>query len=422
MTRPDTFLLSSARGAVRWCRVRPMAVDVVFAAMIGLVAFAEVDAATKSSERETDSLAYLLTAVGAASLIWRRVAPLTVLAVMTVVLSTFWLLGYGSFQAVLGLPAIYSATVHGENRRHTWLAVSASIAVMFTVASFTVLDGQDGFSGPNAVSMAAYLVSAAAVGVVIRNRQLIFVDLEDRADRAEAERLTAAQRAVARERIRIAREMHDVVAHGMSVITVQASAAQAIVHSDPYAAAESLAQIETVGRESLNEMRRMLGVLRSGDDETSAFEPQPGLGEMRSLINHCTDAGVPTELTVTGSERDLPAGVGLAAYRLVQEALTNVLKHAGTAAHADVRLDYTDHTLQIEVVDDGRGAVSSLGSTGGGNGQIGMRERVDVYGGEFSAQPSPGGGYRVRAVLPIETALSRPGISDADAQPTRSST
>jgi len=387
-----------------------------------LLAIAEVASGTNSHKQEPDALAYVLTAAGAASLIWRRVTPLTVLAVITVVLSTYWLLGYGSFQAVLGLPAVYSATAHGEDRRRTWQTVSASMVVMFAAASASVLYGPDGFSESNAVSMAAYLGAAAAVGVVIRNRQQIFFDLEDRADRAEAERLTAAQRAVARERIRIAREMHDVVAHGMSVITVQASAAQAIVHSDPDAAAESLAQIETVGRESLNEMRRMLGVLRSGDDESSTFEPQPGLREMRSLVNHCTDAGVPTELTVTGSERELSAGVGLAAYRLVQEALTNVLKHAGTSARADVRLDYTDDALQIEVVDDGRGAVSSLDSTGGGNGLIGMRERVDVYGGEFSAQPSPGGGYRVRAALPIETALSRPGISDADAQPTRSST
>jgi signal transduction histidine kinase len=398
-----------------------MAVDVVFAAFIGVLAFAEASSAS-IGERESDAQAYLLVAVGAASLIWRRVAPLTVLIVMTVVLSTFWLLGYGSFQSVLGLPAVYSATVHGENRHRTWLTVAASIAVLLTAASVSILDDADGFMWSNAVSMVAYLGGAAAVGVVIRNRQQIFVDLEDRADRAESERLAEAQRAVARERIRIAREMHDVVAHGMSVMTVQSSAAQAIVHSDPDAAAESLAQIETVGRESLNEMRRMLGVLRSGDDETSTFEPQPGLGEMRGLVNHCTDAGVQTELTVTGSERDLPAGVGLAAYRLVQEALTNVLKHAGASAHADVRLDYTDDALEIEVVDDGRGAVSSLSSTGGGNGLIGMRERVEIYGGEFSAQPSPGGGYCVRATLPIETALGRPSISDADAQPTRSST
>ncbi len=422
MTRPDALLLRSARGAVRWCRARPMAVDAVFAAIIGVLAVAEVASSTNFGEREPDALAYVLTAAGAASLIWRRVTPLTVLAVMTVVLSTFWLLGYGSFQAVLGLPAIYSATAHGEDRRRTWLTVSASMAVMFTAAGVSVLNAPDGFSESNAVSMMAYLGGAAAVGVVIRNRQRIFVDLEDRADRAETERLAEAQRAVARERIRIAREMHDVIAHGMSVITVQAAAAQAIVQSNPDAAAESLAQIETVGRESLNEMRRMLGVLRSGDDETSPFEPQPGLGEMRNLVNHCTDAGVPTELTVTGSERDLPAGIGLAAYRLVQEALTNVLKHAGTSAHADVRLDYTDDTLEIEVVDDGRGAVSSLGSSGGGNGLIGMRARVDVYDGEFSARPKPGGGYRVLAVLPIELTIDRPGISSADTQPTRSST
>jgi signal transduction histidine kinase len=422
MTRPDAFLLGSARGAVRWCRARPMAVDVVFAALIGALAFAEVASARELGDREADALAYWLTAVGAVALIWRRIAPLTVLVTVTIVLGTFWLLGYGSFQSVLGLPAVYSAVVHGENRRRTWLTVGACTLAMLGAAAVSILDEPDGFSMSNAISMVAYLAGAAAVGAVVRNRKQIFVDMEDRADRAEADQLAEAQRAVAHERIRIAREMHDVVAHGMSVITVQAAAAQAIVRSDPDAAAESLAQIEATGRESLNEMRRMLGVLRSGDDETSTFEPQPGLGEIRGLVNRCIDAGVPTELVVTGSERELPAGVGLAAYRLVQEALTNVFKHAGTSAQADVRLDYTDDALQIEVVDDGRGAVTSLSSTGGGNGLIGMRERVEVYGGEFSAQPSPGGGYRVRAALPIETAVGRPSISDADAQPTRSST
>lgn len=395
-----------------------MVVDVVFAALICVLAFVEIASTTIDDAAEPDALAYGLTAIGAVALIWRRIAPLAVLVVVSAVLVTFWLLDYSSFQSVLGLPAVYSAVVHGENRRRTWLTVATCTVVMFAAASVSILDEADGYSWTNAISMLAYLGGAAVVGVVIRNRKRIFVDMEDRADRAEAERLAEAQRAVARERIRIAREMHDVVAHGMSVITVQAAAAQAIVRTDPDAAEESLAQIESVGRESLNEMRRMLGVLRSGDDDDmSSFEPQPRLDDVRVLVAHCEEAGVPTSLSVTGVERELPTGVGLAAYRLAQESLTNVLKHAGESATADVRLHYGADTLEIDVTDDGRGAVSSLSTTGTGHGLIGMRERVEVYGGQFCAEPRTGGGYGVRAVFPIEDDV-RPGITPADTPPT----
>ena len=420
MNSPATSLGSGLEAVVRWCRARPMAVDVILAAIICVLALAEVASASAAAGSEPDGVAYALTVLGAVALIWRRIAPLTVLVVVSAALVAFWLLDYASFQSVLGLPAVYSAAVHGKNRRRTWLTIVVCTLVMFAVAAVTVLDGPDGFSWTNAVSMAVYLSGAAAVGVVIRNREQIFVDLENRADRAEAERLAAALRAVSRERIRIAREMHDVVAHGMSVITVQAAAAQAIMRTDPDAAEESLVQIEAVGRESLDEMRRMLGVLRSGDEEMSTFEPQPRLGDVRNLVAHCTEAGVPTTLEVAGAERELPAGVGLAAYRIVQEALTNVLKHAGTSARANVRLGYGTHTLEVDVTDDGRGAVTSLSGTGSGHGLIGMLERVEVYGGTFNAQPQSGGGYRVTAVLLIEDSTNRPSVVAAEAQATGS--
>jgi signal transduction histidine kinase len=396
-----------------------MAVDVVLAALIGVASFADVASSNDLAGRETEVAEYLLSAAGAFALIWRRIAPLTVLVAVTAVISTYWLLGYTAFQSLLGLFAFYSAAAHGVNRRRTWLTVAACIPVLIVVAAVSILDEPDGFDWANAVNITVYLTGAAAVGAVVRNRKRIFVDMEDRADRAETERQTVAQRAVARERNRIAREMHDVVAHGMSVITVQAGAAKEIVHADPDAAEQSLAEIEAVGRESLNEMRRMLGVLRSGDDDTSSFEPTPRLDDVLALVSHCNEAGVPTTLQVTGTQRELPAGVGLAVYRVVQEALTNVLKHAGTPARADVRLDFGETSLEIEVTDDGRDAGNSAPATAGGQGLIGMSERVEAYGGELTTQPRTGGGYRVRAVLPIE-AVARPTATTADTQPTGS--
>jgi signal transduction histidine kinase len=195
--------------------------------------------------------------------------------------------------------------------------------------------------------------------------------------------------------------MHDVVAHSMSVIAVQAAAGQEVVHTDPAKAAEVFARIEAVGRESLTELRRMLGVLREAGDDDASLTPQPGLADVATLVARSADAGVATELVVEGARRPLAPGVELAAYRIVQEALTNVRKHAGASASAVVRLAYEPTTLMVEVVDDGRGAATSLSRTGTGQGLIGMRERVEVYGGELVAGPRPGGGYSVSASLPV---------------------
>jgi signal transduction histidine kinase len=207
--------------------------------------------------------------------------------------------------------------------------------------------------------------------------------------------------------------MHDVVAHGMSVISVQAAAAQEIVHTDPVKAAEVMGRIENVGRQSLNEMRRMPGVLRNGDDDFSAsLAPQPSLADVPGAVEQSTDAGVATNLVVSGDVRDLPPGIELAGFRVVQEALTNVLKHAGPTASATVTIEYGSDDVVIDISDNGRGAVSRLSNSGGGNGLIGMSERVEIYGGELSAGPRVGGGFAVSATLPLDPA-ARPGVVSA---------
>jgi signal transduction histidine kinase len=268
-------------------------------------------------------------------------------------------------------------------------------------ASVSVLDTPDGYAYFSALSVTVFLLGSVIAGVVIRNRERIFVDTQQRAAAAEEDRQAEAERAVTRERSRIAREMHDVVAHSMSVVAVQAAAGREIVYTNPDKAAAVFARIETVGRESLIELRRMLGVLRDGADTGASLAPQPGIADIAAAIADSTATGVATKLILEGDRRSLAPGIELAAYRIVQEALTNVRKHAGGSVSAKVRISFEPESLTVEVVDDGRGAATSLSAVGAGNGLIGMRERVEAYGGELSAGPRLGGGYAVHATLPI---------------------
>ena len=217
-----------------------------------------------------------------------------------------------------------------------------------------------------------------------------------RAVRAEHEREVRARAAVAEERARIARELHDVVGHSVSVMTVQASGVRRLLRPDQQREREALLIVERTGREALAEMRRMVGVLRR-PEEAPALAPQPSLEHLERLVEQAREAGLPVELRVEGEAIELPAGVDLTAYRLVQEGLTNALKHA-RASRAEVLVNYGDGQIEVTVSDDGKGVGNG---DGGGHGLVGMRERVSVYGGELDAGPQPGGGYRLRAKLPL---------------------
>jgi signal transduction histidine kinase len=243
-------------------------------------------------------------------------------------------------------------------------------------------------------------VAAWLLGDNLQVRRKYVVELEERAERAEHAAELEAQRAVEAERARIARELHDVVAHSMSVMIVQTGAARRVLATDPTSAGEALERVEATGREAMTEMRRLLGVLRQEETPGGERLPQPTLRGLPRLIELFGEANLPVTLVVDGEERELPPGIELSAFRIVQEALTNVLKHAGPAT-AEVRVQYGPSAVDLEIVDDGRGAASQP-DLDGGHGLLGMRERVELFGGQLHAGPRPGGGFVVRAHLPLD--------------------
>lgn len=254
------------------------------------------------------------------------------------------------------------------------------------------------------ISNGSLIVILWVVSWTIASRVRLARDLRERAERLEAEKDALAREAVIDERGRIARELHDVVAHSVSVMTVQAGGVRRLLRDDQTREREALQAIEDTGRRALEEMRRMVGVMRS-DADGAERAPQPGLGEIARLAADMQEAGLPVRLTVDGTYMDLPAGVDLSAYRIVQEALTNTLKHAGPA-HASVTVRYADDHLELLVEDDGSGYDNGRVD---GHGLIGMRERVAVYGGTLEAGPGPSGGFRVRATLPTSRGSAEVG-------------
>ncbi|MFJ2152203.1 sensor histidine kinase [Streptomyces microflavus] len=259
------------------------------------------------------------------------------------------------------------------------------------------------------VIMTVPFVLAWVMGDSLRTRRAYFNQLEERAARLEREREAQSKVAVAAERARIARELHDVVAHNVSVMVVQADGAAYVMDAAPDQARQALETISSTGRQALAEMRRLLGVLRTGDTrEGGEYVPQPDVEQIEDLVEQVRRTGLAVDFKVEGTARPLPSGVELTAYRIVQEALTNTRKHGGPDAGASVRLVYFDDGLGLLVEDDGRGAAHELyedgGADGAGHGMIGMRERVGMVGGTLDAGPRPGGGFRISALLPLKPA------------------
>jgi signal transduction histidine kinase len=278
---------------------------------------------------------------------------------------------------------VYGLTVWTTTRRF-WVGF-----VGIAVFNLVPLDGKERNPGSGVL----FTVVTLAVMLLIRR---VLGDRERRLRLAERERDVAAREAIVAERARIARELHDAIAHNVSMMVVQAGAERRVLDPGQESTREVLESVEETGRGALREMRRLVGMLRS--DEDDPLTPQPGLADVPGLVAQVREAGLPVDLEVEGDPRELPVGLELSAYRIVQEALTNALKHAGDA-HATVRVRYLQDSLELEVVDDGPGAVSP--AAGGGHGLVGMRERVALYGGRFEAARRPNGGFTVRAMLPV---------------------
>jgi signal transduction histidine kinase len=377
------------------------AIAVVVAALGVLEAFWGLNATHQQGPHWAEALVYVVTGL---LLVLRRVRPLGCLALIVVVsLVEFGVFGSPEGLGVM-LPAAVAAYAVGrwEERRRAWWGL-VLVAVLWAVwAGFDPVD-----TGPTAPLSIVWLspwVIAWLLGALVRTTR-------QATEQRRVAREQRASRAVAEERNRIARELHDVIGHSVSVMTVQVSAVRRRLTVDQAAEREALESVEAVGREAMTEMRRMVGVLR----ETGAAadrEPPPGLGQLDRMVGKFRAAGLPVELALTGTSEPLPPGLDLTAYRVVQEGLTNALRHAMSPTRVRVSIDHGDNALTILVRDDGRSGPSNED----GHGIIGMRERVSVYGGELVAGAVPDGGFQLKATLPVSTPsviASEPGADPA---------
>ncbi len=388
--------MSAVRHSMHWLREHPRVADGLFTALLlAIVIPFSASADFENGQREIGGLGWTLLVLMNLPVAWRRTAPIAAMWVGVPTTLLFWILDYPDDPAGASLLIlIYSLAAHaGRPRsiRHFWVAFALLTGVM--VAG--VVSNEDDLPWLAVPANVVVFGTAWILGDNLRTRRQYLAELEEKAARTEEQHQAEAARAVSEERTRIARELHDVVAHSMSVMVVQAGAARRMLDRDPAQASEALAAIEETGRESLTEMRRVLGVLRS-DDDLAELAPAPGLDDFDRLLQHCDEAGLPVELVVTGEVRRLAPGLEMNAYRVVQESLTNSLKYAGSAS-AVVHLDYRPDALEVAVTDDGRGAAAAAG--GSGQGLVGMRERVEAYGGHLEAGPCPGGGFAVRATF-----------------------
>jgi signal transduction histidine kinase len=394
----------------RWSAVRsrlprldPLVADGLLALVAAGFSLAQLQGFASPRDRSTLNVALVL--LQTLPLVFRRRAPFTVFAIAAASAAV-----QGSLQlrsplfAFLALNlALYSLAAYGDHR----------LAVRAVAVWASLLTARLGYliatTWPQVTISRLYdlvddyvlLAAAWTLGEGVRQRREHAVELEDRAARLEREREEKARQAATQERLRIARELHDVVAHSLSVIGVQAGAARLVLDADPHPtrAREAVAAIEATANQAMTEMRRALGILRATDGSGAALAPLPGLGQLPALLEQLRSAGLPVELTVAGAPQPVATSIDLSLYRIVQEALTNALKHA-KASRAEVVVCYTARDITVEVTDNGPGTSPSAARSQGA-GTIGMRERVALFGGELQVGPRAQGGYAVRVRLPI---------------------
>ncbi len=381
-------------------RANPLVVDALIAITVASLAVVEMQGAAESEEgfRDSDGLGALLVLAQTLPLALRGVAPLGSLAFIIAAIGMHAALGYDQSQAgqFASLFGVGSAAYLTDNRRASGALLLAAVGIGVFYTTTRVPQEDYGFIATSGVWLAAWIIGSS-----FRIRRSHAAAVERRAEVLEQDSEVRAREAVADERARITRELHDIIGDTLNLIVVQAGAAGAVFKSRPDQALESLDSIEITARQSLSDMERMLGILRPPEAEVAPHAPQPGLGRVDRLAEQFTDAGLPVEVTVVGERHKLPASLDLSAYRIVQEALTNALKHAGPA-RARVAISYLADKLELDIVDDGQGPGDDGHNAGGGRGLIGMRERVSLFGGELDVGPAAEGGFRVHASLPLE--------------------
>lgn len=379
-------------------------IDVVAVTVLFVVGIVEMRAAGDDIFfRSVDGWAVLLVALQTFPAALRRVAPIPALAVCVVAQATALFVGYPPTNAILAIPLALFTVASVYSRRVTVAITIGSVAL------FIPWELSDAPGTTQLVLLTGVMFGAAALaGDGSKARRLYAAAIEERARQDVERRETEMREAVVEERARIARELHDAVGHTVNVLVVHAGAGRVAAGKDPQRAAQALGEIESIGRAALTDIDRLLGLLR--EDGDAVRQPTQGLGDVPALVERIRTTGVDVELTAPSALPRIPVATGAAAYRIVQEALTNVIKHAGPAK---VRvLVEVDGDVHVSVEDDGRGAGAGRQPDSGriGRGLIGMRERATLLGGELTAGPRPGGGYRVAALLP----LPRPGANDSE--------
>lgn len=382
----------------RWLEKNPIAAD--FAVTAGaffptLVSVIYPDDGT----RQIDAIGVLLAFVPVGLVLRRRYEPSLMLAITATMGFTYWVADYPGGGAVYAMMALLYASARFEpNRRrarHALMAFTIGLLLVLTAGYFSANEGD--------VSIGMIIVNLIIfqliwlVGDTVRERADSLDDLRRAADKTDHEIAERAERAVTDERNRIARELHDIMAHSLSVVVVQAEGARRLVGSDDASVTEALETIEQTARANLGDIRGLVGLLRADNDDLT---PTPSVAMIDQLVENYGKTGLKVSLDIRGDERPLPAMVDLSAYRIVQESLTNTAKHAGPGASAAVVVAYEPDSLCIEITDDGRGTANYPSKIG--HGLIGMRERVDAFGGKLSSGPKIGGGFHVEARLPVQ--------------------
>jgi signal transduction histidine kinase len=370
-------------------RLSPLAGDVLLA--VTVYAFGLFSAASGQSRASV----YVLATIGILPLALRRVYPIQVLAIVTAATALAVVAyqdGWWPFAAII---AFYSVAAHSQRRPAMIGAAAALIVLGLADASSVDWSGANRFA--HVAGNLAPLVAAWFLGDSLRNRRAYLRAVEERAAQLEREQAATSRQAAAEEQARIAREVHDVVAHNLSVIVVQATAADTVFERDPAEAQRAVRAIGATARQALDELRRVLGVIRADGQHAAELAPQPGLDRLDGLFEQVRAAGLAVDFELEGRPPELSPAVELSAYRIVQEALTNSLRHGG-ARHATVSLRFDDDALGLEVLDDGTVAANGNGT---GRGLIGMRERAAILGGYVEAGPRDGGGFRVAATIPL---------------------